>query len=274
MPANLEFYQLLARLRRDNVPCALAIVVAVTGSTSGRLGDKALFSPAGRRLSGWIGGGCVERETGAAAVEALQTGQSKKLLVDLDGEDPLYSVPCGGKMTVLVEPLPARPQLLIIGSGRLVEVLTELGRLLDFNLAVQTDPDHQADYPAADQVATGPLDWDSLDPRPQYVVLASHHPDEGLMVLQALQSGVPYVALVASRKRTGLVQKFLVDNGLPAEDFKRLRAPAGLDLGAADAPEIALSILAEIVMHRRGGKAVPLSVTADQTITHRTGNVT
>ncbi len=171
-------------------------------------------------------------------------------------------------MTVLVEPLPARPQLLIIGSGRLVEVLTELGRLLDFNVAVQTDRDHQADYPAADHVATGPLDLNGLEPRPQYVVLASHHPDEGLFALQALQSGVPYVALVASRKRAGLVKKFLVDNGLLAKDLKRLRAPAGLDLGAADAPEIALSILAEVVMHRRGGKAVPLSATADHT--HRT----
>ncbi len=49
MPADLEFYQLLARLRRDNVPCAPATVVDVTGSTSGRLGDKALFSPEGRR---------------------------------------------------------------------------------------------------------------------------------------------------------------------------------------------------------------------------------
>ncbi len=262
MPANLEFYQLLARLRRDNVPCALATVVDVTGSTSGRLGDKALFSPAGRRLGGWIGGGCVEREAGAAAVATLQSGQSKKLLVDLDGEDPLFSVACGGKMTVLVEPLPARPQLLTIGSGRLVEVLTELGRLLDFNVAVQTDPDHQADYPAADRVATGPLDWDGPDPRPEYVVLASHHPDEGLFALQALQRGIPYVALVASRKRAGLVQKFLVDNGLLAEDLKRLRAPAGLDLGAADAPEIALSILAEVVMHRRGGGGDHLSQTA------------
>ena len=262
MPVRKGLFQLLAELRRDNLPCALATVIEVSGSTSGRLGDKAVYSPEGRRLAGWIGGGCVERLAGEAAVKVMQTGRSEKLPVNLDGSDPLFSVPCGGEMTVLVEPIPARPVLMIIGSGRLVEALTDMARLLEFNIVVQTDKDNATDFPAAHRVATDPLDWDQLDPLPDYLVLASHHPDEGLFALQGLQRGIPYVALVASRKRTAVITKFLTSNGLSKADIAKLRAPAGLDIGADGPQEISLSILAEIVLHRSGGSGTPLASTA------------
>ncbi len=162
-------------------------------------------------------------------------------------------------MTVLVEPIPARPELMIIGSGRLVEALTDMARLLEFNIVVQTDRDNETDFPAAHRIATGPLDWDQLERLPDYLVLASHHPDEGLFALQALQRGVPFVALVASRKRTAVITEFLTSNGLSPVDLANLHAPAGLDIGAEGPQEISLSILAELVLHRRGGSGTPLA---------------
>lgn len=165
-------------------------------------------------------------------------------------------------MTVLVEPLPARPELMIIGSGRLVEALTDMARLLEFNIIVQTDKDNETDFPAAHRIATDPLDWDQLERLPDYLVLASHHADEGLFALQALQRGVPYVALVASRKRTAVITEFLTSNGLSTAELARLHAPAGLDIGADGPQEISLSILAEIVQQRNGGSGAPLAPAA------------
>ena len=64
-------------------------------------------------------------------------------------------------------------------------------------------------------------------------------------------AGVPYVGLVASRKRGAAVLDTLRADGVPEELIKRLRTPAGLDIGAVTPEEIALSILAEIVATRR-----------------------
>jgi xanthine dehydrogenase accessory factor len=73
----------------------------------------------------------------------------------------------------------------------------------------------------------------------------------------ALSSGVPYVGLVASRRRGAAVIEELRSRGVPEDRLARLRTPAGLDIGAATAEEIALSILAEIVATRRERVEVP-----------------
>ena len=65
------------------------------------------------------------------------------------------------------------------------------------------------------------------------------------------------MALIASGKRAGLVLDFLRGEGFTDEDLRRVRAPAGLDLGARTPEEIALSVLGEIVMLRRGGRGGP-----------------
>jgi xanthine dehydrogenase accessory factor len=72
-------------------------------------------------------------------------------------------------------------------------------------------------------------------------------------MLRALAAPAPYIALIASSKRAGLVLDYLRQEGVAEAEFRRIHAPAGLDLGAKTAEEIALSVLSEIVMHRRGG---------------------
>ena len=67
----------------------------------------------------------------------------------------------------------------------------------------------------------------------------------------ALERGVAYVAMVASRRRAEAFLDELRSEGISEEILARLKAPAGLDIGAATGPEIALSILAEIVQRRR-----------------------
>jgi len=79
------------------------------------------------------------------------------------------------------------------------------------------------------------------------VVVASHGRDEEAVLDAALAAGVPYVGLVASRKRGEAVVAAL--NADPS-GRARVRTPAGLDLGARTAEEVALSILAEIVAAR------------------------
>ena len=70
--------------------------------------------------------------------------------------------------------------------------------------------------------------------------------------------GIPFVAVMASGKKTGIIIDYLRENGITDEDLERFHSPAGLDLEAKTAEEIALSILSEMVMHRNGGTGHPL----------------
>ena len=86
-----------------------------------------------------------------------------------------------------------------------------------------------------------------------YFILGTHHRDDDQVSLKALQMGVGYVAVVASRKKTGIIIDYLKEKGATDEELKRFHAPAGLDLKAKAAEEIALSIMSEIVMLQNGG---------------------
>jgi xanthine dehydrogenase accessory factor len=90
------------------------------------------------------------------------------------------------------------------------------------------------------------------------VVIATQHKGDHISAVRALRSPARYIAVIASRKRSRLVLDFLRGEGFTEEDLTRLRAPAGLDLGARTPEEIALSVVAEIVMLRRGGSGGPL----------------
>jgi xanthine dehydrogenase accessory factor len=249
-----KFLALVFDLLERRQPFAVATVVGVEGSASGRLGDKAVYDDNGRRLWGWVGGGCVERLAGETAREVLQTGRPRTFQVNLDGEELLFSVPCGGEMTILVEPHTPPPTLLIQGFGRIVEFLVEMATRLQFRVVLVTPEEERERFPAVDEVLTEEVSFERLSPVPEFVILASHHPDEQQRALEALQQGAAYVAVVASKKRANLIREYLRGEGLDDTALQRFHAPAGIDLKARTPEEIALSILAEVVMNRNRGE--------------------
>ncbi len=264
MPVHQNVYEEMARLKQANTSFAVATVVEIKGSSSGKPGDKAVYDENGRRIAGWVGGGCVERIVGETVKEALADGMPHSVHIDLKGDDLLLSIPCGGEITIMVEPQQRSPILFIRGTGRLVEVLSEIGSLLDFRVVVQTPEEEAARHPHAHEVITENRDIDQLQLTPDYLVLAAHHPNDNLDALKALKLGVPYVAVVASRKRGRLIIKYLRENGADEQDLERFHAPAGLDLKAKTPEEIALSIMSEIVLLRNGGTGRPMRlVTGD-----------
>jgi xanthine dehydrogenase accessory factor len=132
------------------------------------------------------------------------------------------------------------PLVVVVGETPIAEALVELGRPLGF--AVERG--------SADDVA--------LDGA-EALVVASHGRGEEPALAAALRSGVPYVGLIASRLRGAAV---LASLDLSEEMTGRVHTPAGLDIGARTAAEIALSVLAEIVAERRShpGAEEPVAV--------------
>ena len=251
--SHKNIFSVMEKLKNENVPFAIATVIAVKGSSSAKTGDKAVYDEKGKRIVGYIGGGCVENRVGQTVVESLEENKTRIIDVNLDSDDMQLGIPCGGMMTVFVEPQNRPQTILIRGMGRVVEVLSEMAATLNFNVLIQTQEDEKDRYGSADLIITDPLDLDDIDEKVDYFILATHHRDDHEQSLSALNHGIPFVAVIASKKKANLIKNHLIENNVPDELLANFHSPVGLDLNAQTAEEIVLSILSEIVMHRNSG---------------------
>ncbi|WP_211187237.1 XdhC family protein [Neoroseomonas marina] len=266
MPEEARLAELMAAMARRREPHALAMVVETRGSTSAHAGDRALIDAAGTVLLGWVGGGCAEGAVRQAALDGLEDGTPRLIELDLDDEVLGVGMPCGGTMRVFVAPVLPPPTLWIVGHGRVAESLCRIGAELGFRIVVSDVPAPEPDrFPGAEEIIGDDYDFARLQPgRDDSVVIATQHKGDHLSAVRALRSSAGHVAIIASRKRAALMRDFLRDEGFGPAALARLRAPAGLDLGAQAPAEIALSVLAEIVMRRRGGTGTPRDAGASE----------
>ncbi len=254
-----EFYALAHRLTSEGKPFAVATVVSSEGSASARAGAKAILHPDGSATFGWLGGGCVDALVARAAQEALADGRPRMVPVDLTDEVTGAGMPCGGRMTVYVEPVIARPQVVILGHGRIAETVCRLARIVGFRVTVNGPGASSAAYPDADETIAEDARFERLAAGPlTYVVVTTQHKADDLAIKAALARGARFICLVASRKRAGIILGWLREDGVPESSLAAVRAPAGLDLGCETPEEIALSIVSEIVATHRGGTGRPL----------------
>lgn len=249
-----DILQLIADLRARNEAFAVATVVETRGSVSAKTGARAVIDPSGRVVAGWVGGGCAESTCCEAALGCLESGLPTMVDIDLDDEVLGVGMPCGGSMRVYVEPVLPRPTLWLLGHGRIAECLCLLADLMGYRVEVN-DPGASAErYPAAARIVADDIDYATLQPAPgDAVVVATQHKGDHQSMTRALQSGAGYVALIASRRRAGLVMDYLREQGFDDAALARVMAPAGLDLGARTPEEIALAVMSEIVLTRRRG---------------------
>ncbi len=256
---STDVYFKAAELASGGKSFAVATVIRVEGSSSAKPGSKAIIDAQGKILLGWIGGGCAESAVRSEAVKCIE--QERPRFITLDMTDELLGVgmPCGGVMDVYIEPVLPKPELLIVGHGRIAETLAALGSLMNFSVTVNDPGADRESFPNADRLVTDDLDLAATPIGAHtFVVIATQHKSDHLSLQKALESEAAYIALIASRYRAKLVLDYVLLAGTPAEKLERVWAPAGLDLGALAPEEIALSIMSQMVALRRGGSAQPL----------------
>jgi xanthine dehydrogenase accessory factor len=255
-----DFYDRVQNLRSTGDPFAIATVTRAEKPTSAKVGAKAIVTEDGA-LTGWIGGSCAEPTVKREARKALQDGQPRLIRLcppETMGQAPQEGVieialTCisGGTLEIYIEPQLAQPHLVVIGHLATAEALVSLGKDLGWRVSLMGLDVTRERFPDADRV------FDSLDfsllaiTRNAYIIVASHGNYDEDMLVAALQSEVPYVALIASKTRATAILQYLREANLTHEQIARLKYPAGLDLGAVTPEEIALSILAEIIQRRR-----------------------
>jgi xanthine dehydrogenase accessory factor len=231
----------------------IATVVRVQRPTSVEPGDVALVHDDGT-IEGFVGGVCAQHSVRLYALRAIESGLPLllRILPDADAdadaseriEDPALTEevsdedgtvtvqnPClsGGAIEVFLEPVLPAPRVVLAGDSPIVAALQRIGPELGLAMVGGGAP------------AAGDLG----------VIVAAHGRDELGVLRAGLELGVPYVGLVASRKRGAAVVEQLRELGVAEDLRKRIETPAGLDIGARTASEIALSILARVVEVRR-----------------------
>lgn len=262
--------QVARELEEKGEPFAIATVVNRRPPVSAQLGDKAIVKADGM-LIGWIGGSCsqpvVRREAQAAMAEnkprlvKLTTESLDAIMPDPNVSRVAMTCPSGGQAEIYIEPHLQRPSILAVGETPVVRAIAQLAPVVGFDVTVVTESGTTSAGGPADGVRLVTL-VDLAAPqvkRNTFVIVASagHYDEEGLA--RALRTEAPYVALVASRKRSAAVMEYLRSTGVSESVLARVRTPAGLDLGAATQEEIALGILAEVVKEYRSRVRAELS---------------
>ena len=237
--------ELAYQLARAGEPYVLATVIWCERPTSAKPGAQAIIQANGQ-ITGWIGGSCAQPVVVREALRAMREGDDPYLLRLGDPEVGvvrdnirLFPMSCtsGGVLDIYMEPQLPQPQLVLVGDSPVIAALGQLAPVLDY---------------AVTQLDSADLSQVHIDER-TCILVATHGQYDEDALEQALRSPAAYVGMVGSRKRAEACRDYLRTSGLNERQIARLKAPAGLDVGAITPEEIAASILAELVQVRRRG---------------------
>jgi xanthine dehydrogenase accessory factor len=249
---------LVEDLRRRGEEFCLVTVIRTANATSAKAGAKAVVTSDGV-LHGFVGGGCVQGAATRTALAAMRGGEPRLIRVRPkeagDGNPEGLELhdshcPSGGTVDLFLEPMLQRTRIVICGGSPVAATLARLARALGYETIAAAPPADQARIAEADRRLEG-YELAGIALRPQDAVVVATQGRRDREALQAaLLSPAGYVGMVGSRAKIGKLLERLAP-AVPEVQRRRLRGPAGLDLGAIDPEEIALSILCEIVQERR-----------------------
>ena len=236
-----------------------ATVVRALPPTSGKPGDKAIIYADGR-ITGWIGGGCAQPVVIKEALKAQADGHPRLVRISPSDSNPEegivdYTMTChsGGALDIYLEPVKPKPQIMILGRSPVAQILARLGSTIGYGVSVVSSDSPQDGIAGVESIVTTDFKLPGGKITSQtFVVVSTQGEGDEEALEQAVNSDALYVAFVASKTKADKVMQFLESRGMSHEKVSRVKAPAGLNIGATSPEEIAVSILAEIVQMRAG----------------------
>ena len=269
MTAHVEVMDLVAQMKSAEQAFVLATVVRTVSVTAAKAGAKAIIRPDGTIVAGWIGGGCARGAVLKAARDALADGEPR--MVSVQPEDMLTELgvkpgedrggirfasnmcPSQGTMDIFVEPVLPHPSLVIFGASPVALSLAVQARQLGYHVTLAAPAGDLTAVPDADALIDGFAPGELHQAR-RFIVVSTQGKGDEAALRAAIAIDAEYHAFVGSRRKMTALRERLTAAGIAREAIDRVKAPAGLDLGAITPEEIAMSILAEITIERRRGQ--------------------
>jgi xanthine dehydrogenase accessory factor len=254
-----RFFDRLAEAERTGTPVALCTVIRAAGSVPRHEGSRMLVFADGS-IQGSVGGGELESRVIATGLESLADGRPRLTAYSLS--DPSQGDPgvCGGEVEVFVDPIGTRAKVVVFGGGHVGRAVVHLAHWLGFRTVIADDRAEFASVesaPEADEHVVCSLADLAQRVRVDamtYLVLTTRGVSIDVEGVPALLDGpAAYLGIIGSRRRWETAVAELEARGLPREKLERVHSPMGLELNAETPEEIAVSILAEIILLRRGG---------------------
>lgn len=268
---NRDVYSALAAVQQEHTAAALATVIHTQGSMPRHAGSKMLVRADGS-VVGTVGGGAMEARVIEEALAAMRDGETRLrtyTLNSLEDGDPGI---CGGTAQIFIEAVGLMPTLLVIGGGHVGKALAELGKWMGYRVVLSDDREMYCNptYVAnLDQyLVCKPAEvtrYATITAQTYVAAVTRGMPVDLELIPALLTSSAAYIGLIGSRRRWALTATALHERfGLTDAQLARIHAPIGLELEAETPQEIALSIMAEITMVRRGGTGKPMQWLAEQ----------
>lgn len=246
-------------LHKEGKTFAVATVIRADGSVPRHEGSKMLILPGGA-IEGTVGGGNMENRVIQEAIDCMDNGEIKVLeFAFRDVEKGDVGV-CGGEMEVLVEPVKPRATVVVVGGGHVGKSVAHLAHWLGYRVVVSDDRSEFATpeaAPGADEYIQCTLselpEKIAIDDQTYIMLTTRGAPVDVEGLPKILETQAAYIGVIGSRRRWELTAKELQEQGISAQSLARVTSPMGLELNAETPEEIALSLMAQIVMLRRRG---------------------
>ncbi|GAC1663197.1 MAG: XdhC/CoxI family protein [Candidatus Acidiferrum sp.] len=253
----MDLFEEITKMRRAGRRGALATIVHTDGSIPSYESSRMLLDEDGS-IKGTIGGGCVEADVWAAAKEVMHSETPRKMVFNLNHEASYeHGLICGGTLEVFVEPILQQPTVYLFGGGHVSRAVAKIAEAAGFAIAVVDNREAFANaerFPTAQEIYTSYEEaFEKVSPgKASYVVIVTRGHQEDMRVLAwAVRTQARYVGMIGSKRKVLSVYKALEKEGYTPEEFERVHAPIGLEIGALSPEEIAVSIVAELIAARR-----------------------
>jgi len=260
-----SIYEAILEAQRSGQPAALATVIRAQGSVPRHEASKMLVYADGR-IVGTVGGGELENRTIEEARQVIRDGTARIISHSLVDPSRGDAGVCGGQVEVFIEPIMPPARLLIIGAGHVGRALAHLAHWMGYRVVVTDDRADLCTHefiPDADEFVVGPVGQALLkigvDSQTYVASVTRGYLFEVDALPILLQTPAPYIGVIGSKRRWAMTLQDLRVQGISEEAIARVHAPIGLEIEAETPEEIATSIMAEIVMLRRGGTGKPMA---------------
>jgi xanthine dehydrogenase accessory factor len=268
----MDVYEELIRERSAGRTCALATIVNAVGSVPSQATAKMLLREDGT-IVGTVGGGAAEAAVIKEAMEVLATGRPKLVHFDLH-ENPRMDIGmvCGGSLKVFIEAIRPAPVAYLFGAGHVGALTAAAARIARIDVEVIDDRPEFAcaeRFPGVRAIHAGDVEATLANLKPNanaliFIAGRSHELDARAL-RWAVETPAFYIGMIGSRRKVQFIYHKLRNEGVSDEQLGRVHAPVGLNIGAATAEEIAISVVAEMVaeIHRHEAARALMSNMSD-----------
>lgn len=263
-----KVFQKINNLLEKGQKFALATIISTEGSTPRKAGAKIVIQRDGT-TTGSIGGDYAEETVVNEALETMKEGEKcNKMELSLEeSEEGGVGMKCGGKMKVFIDIIGPSESLIIIGAGKIPVAIANIAEKLGFRLVIIDPYAENYDFPESARIISkkvgegfGEISVSSNS----FIVIASRHEHDVPALINSLETDAEYIGMVGSEDRVRSTFDHLrEEKNIEKEELSRVNAPIGLDIGAENPGEIAISILAEVIKERRNPEATGKSLKLD-----------